>query len=292
MSDATPTQRLVRPLAVVIAVVFCAGTVGAIVWDDGRSAVADALGRGDRGPGRSSDSSTTEPGADTTESGPDAVGAPEDRSIDDSSRLPSAAAVPEAGEHRYEVRVTRNGTSETVEELRRVEVLEGGGEAGRVRLEVQTGDQRQISILDWKPSAVEVVSTRVPTASGGDDCSWDPPFLEFGPLSAGSEWAVSSTCTASVGGVPSTLEVTGSTVVVGDVQVSVGSELVTVWRIERSRTTVIRASIGGEPVEQRVDEHGDLYLDPVRGIVVQSDVTLTTTGEQSGTSRRQSTLIA
>lgn len=291
MRDATPPQRLVRPLAVVIALVFTAGSVGAIAWDDGREAVAEALGRGGGGTESGRSPRTTDrDGAAGSSSGRAATAAPDD-GLGDPSGLPATAVLPSPGEYRYEVRITRDGKSETVEEIRRIEILGGGGEVGRVRLEVQTGDQRQISVLDWKPSAVEVVSTRVPTASGGGDCVWEPPFLEFGPLTTESTWAISSTCAASVGGVPSDFEVTGSTKVVGDVQISLGPDLVSVWRVERTRTTVIRATIGGEPVEQRVDERGDLYLDPVRGMVVQSDVTLTTTGSQSGTTRRQSTLV-
>lgn len=291
MSDSTPTTRLMRPLAIVTGVLLAVGTIGAVVWDDGRDAVANALGRsrdsagGGATPTTSNGATTTVPG---DAEGPDITSS----STTSPASLRADLVVPAAGEYRYEVRVTRDGTSNTVEEVRTVARLDGDDTRGTVQLEVRTGDQRQISILEWASDAVEVRSTRVPTTvDEGTDCMWNPPILEFGPMADGSAWTVDSTCQADVGGVPTTFEVTGSARVVGDVVIDIAGSPVQVWRIERQRTTVISASIGGDQVEQRVEEQGDLFVDPTRGIVVQSDVLVTSTGAQAASTRRQSTLV-
>lgn len=290
MSDVTASQRLVRPLAVVIGVLLVAGVVGAVAWDDGRTAVANALGRSRDGRQAAATTTTTE----------DPSLAPAGARAGDpaatTTTVPTLSAtlpVPVAGEYRYDVQLTRDGQSETVEELRSFVRLDGDEAAGSVQLEIRTGDQRQISILDWEPGAIDVRSTRVPTTvDEGSDCLWNPAFREFGPLEPSSSWTVDSTCTANVGGVPTTFHVTGSALVVGAVDILVSGQTVRVWRIERLRTTVITATIGGSEVEQRVEEQGDLYVDPARGIVVQSDVVVTTSGPQASTTRRQSTLVS
>lgn len=290
MAAPPATQRLLRPLAAMAATLVVIGAIAAIVRDD-----ADDPSRGVARSTTDADALGGAP-ADGAGAAP-TIPAGEDPSASTSTGVaadPSSArlAVPAAGTYRYEVVRIRDGESETFEETRTFEVVASDADVSRLRLGVTTDGQQQVSILQWSGDTVTVRSTRLPTASGpGSECTWDPPIVEFGPLVAGSAWDVASTCTSDVAGVPSTFTVTGTGQVVTELTIEVGGRDVRVWRIERVRTTVITAEIAGSPVEQRVEERGDLYVDPVRGIVVRSEAVLTRTGAQEGTTRRESSLI-
>lgn len=290
MAAPSATQRLLRPLAAMAATLVVIGAIAVIVRDD-----ADDPGREvARSPadGGALDVAPVdgEGVASTVPVGEDPPASTSTSVADD--RADVRLAVPAAGTYRYEVVRIRDGESETFEETRTFEVVTSEAEVSRLRLGVTTDGQQQVSILQWSGDTVTVRSTRLPTASGpGSECTWDPPIVEFGPLVAGSTWEVASSCTADVAGVPSTFTVTGTGQVVAELTIEVGGRDVRVWRIERVRTTVITAEIAGSPVEQRVEERGDLYVDPVRGLVVRSEAVLTRTGAQEGTTRREASLI-
>lgn len=86
--------------------------------------------------------------------------------------------------------------------------------------------------------------------------------------------------------------VSGTSRVVGEAVASLGTEEVRVWQIERDRTTDIAAALGDQTLSQQAREQGTLFFDPVRGVVIRSDVTVTLSGSQTGVTRRVSALVS
>lgn len=291
MHERPALLRLARTLGPVIVVVLFAGVIAAFAFDESEpSPGGGAPGVGlDDGAERPTDALAD--GADGAEPSDDPGREPS--TVTSTSSVPSLGppAVPQPGTYVFDVVVIRDGSSSTVEEVREITRIDGDDSTGTVRVEVRTDDQRQISTLGWSPTEVEVRSTRVASAAGGgEDCRWDPPVTEFASFMPGGQWSVSSSCQTTVAGSPSTFAVLGDGTVVGEAVVSLGGVDVPVWRVERDRTTRITGTVAGSPVEQEVREQGILFLDPVRGLVVQSDVTVTVRGEVDSVTRRQSTL--
>lgn len=283
------SDRLLRPLAAAVAVVMALGLVGAAVVD--RSADGDDpteaavtpvgdVGPVPRAPGVGTDDVVAESpgGGAAAQAAPTTVPA---------LLLPSSAAVPAPGTHRYEVTSTTDGsTSGSVEEVE-VTRLSGGDAAGAVQIAQRTDGRGQVSVLDWSPSGAQVRSTEI---DEGSSCTWEPPITEFGVLEPGATWSVDSRCTTTVAGADTTVDVTGTGRVAASQTVTAGGGPVDVWRIERQRTTVLRATVGGDAVEQRVDESSVIFFDPARGIAVRREATVTRSGEQTGTTERISVL--
>lgn len=288
-----------RPLVAAIAVVLTSGLLGVTV---GVPAVAEvAGGRAQAGADPApiitptgGPRAATDPTTPTTLVSPAPTagpGGPADASSSTTAPL-GPAAVPVAGSYRYRVEeTTAAGATALTEETRIVEVLAGDRTTGVVQFIVQRADQRQVSILDWSPLGAVVRSTRLETATGTSrDCTWSPPFAEFGPLTTGAAWEVTSVCEAEVAGVPTTFELSGSGRVINEVTADVSGTPTPVWQIERNRRTRISATPGGVERTQVVAEFGYLLVDPARGLVVRSDL-VTTVEDSQSTTRRVAILI-
>jgi hypothetical protein len=293
-APATSLDRLRRPLSVAIAVLLVSGIGGAVLaGPDG----------GEVGARRSATASDGERIVDRpAPSGPAAVERPSavvsptgDPPVTTAASTPTAplgvAAVPEPGVYRYQVETTREGRTETAEETREVVARTGDRTSGIIEIAARLEGESQVSLIDWSPGGALVRSTRIESAAGGSrDCSWTPPFVEIGPLSTGSSWAVDSTCRTTVGGIDTTLVLTGSGRVVGTAMVTFAGAQVPVWQVERDRKTEIDATLDGERLRQQTHEQGTFLIDPVRGVVMRSDVTITLEGEETGVIRRTSVL--
>lgn len=278
-------ERAIRPLAAATALVLAAALIAAAVSDrtvdPDRSDPARAPGApaapvpatssvgGDDGPAQPS-------GAPTTVAGP--LG---------------RSALPAPGVHRYEVVSERDGRSTTRTEEREVTVVEGGTDGAVLEVVVRADGEAQVSTIDWSPAGSIVRTTRIDSGSAtGSPCGWDPPFTDLGPLEQGAEWTIDSSCETEVAGLPSTFLVQGSGRVVFETTQEHGGETVRVWQVERNRTTTITAQVGTESIQQVAHELGTILVDPARGLVLRSDLTVTLSGSQEGQSRRVTTLIA
>jgi hypothetical protein len=286
--------RLAGPLRGVIATVAALGVLSALLVDPApttadasRSATAEGAPSAEPGaapaPG---DPAAAPPGGPAAPGG--APGAPP------AGGAPPAlgrSVVPVAGIYRYEVQATRDGTTSTQPEEREIVQLSGDQTRGLVQITARLEGESQVSVIDWSPEAALVRSTRIESAVGASrDCTWSPPFAEFGALADGSSWNLSSVCQTDVGGIETTFEVTGSGRVTGATTVESGGRRIAVWQIDRDRTTTISAVVGADELRQVVREEGTILFDPARGVVVRSDVTVTLEGAQTGVTRRTSVL--
>ncbi|WP_436796073.1 hypothetical protein [Actinospongicola halichondriae] len=289
MHAATDTERFRRALVPVIAVLLGAGVIAAATHrapDDpaGRSSVEAAP-----------EGSTAPPPSATGGDGVPSV-APEDSSSASATSTTQPpvlgpASVPEPGVYRYEVDAVRDGEPSSRSEEREITVVGEEGASSIVQIVARSEGERQVSVLDWSPEGVLVRSTRIETDEGATrDCTWDPSFPEFGRLVVDASWTLGSTCSTEVAGLATEFVVTGSGRVAGRAEVVHGGRTVHVWQVERDRTTTITATVGADSVEQVVREVGTFFVDPARGLVLRSDVTLTQSGTQQGTTRRTSVL--
>lgn len=217
--------------------------------------------------------------------------APAEQSTTTTTAPLGRAAVPAPGTYRYEIDAFSDGESSLRTETRAISILEQGDAGSVVQVVAESEGERQISVLDWSSDGVIVRTTRIEReAEVSQDCAWDPPFVEFGALERGSTWAVDSRCSTEVAGLPTEFVVTGDGGVRSEVEVVHAGSRVRAWQVDRSRTTVITATVGDEAVEQRVVEEGTFFIDPARGLVLRSDVTVTLSGAQQFVSRRTSVL--
>lgn len=296
MSVSTIADRLRRPLVGVIAAVFALGVASSVLVDPDPSAVdARRAGAGAVGsPDVAADGVVGGPGSAVPVPGDPAAGGIDAVVVappDPGAPPLGPAAVPAAGVYRYEVQTTADGQSTVQEELREIEVLGGDRTAGTVQISARLAGESQVSVLDWSPAGAMVRSTRIESSGGsGQDCAWSPPFPELGSLGAGATWSLDSSCRTVVGGIDTGFRITGTGRVSGEAVLIVGEERVRVWQIERDRTTDISAELGAQSLTQQAREQGTLFLDPARGVVIRSDVTVTLTGARTGTSRRVSVL--
>lgn len=287
-------RRLGRPLRPVTGVVLATGVLAAVLVDAGAPDV-----RGTRAAGEVSGEHGTAPDDEAPAPVPEtqpAAASPEGSAAPPTDGPPPAigpglSSVPVAGLYRYRVESTRDGSTTVEDEEREIVQLSGDRQQGLVQITARMGDERQISVVDWSPQAALVQSTRIESGDTiGQDCAWSPPFPEFGALAEGSTWQVASTCRTEVGGIPTHFEVSGGGWVVEPVTVSTPGGDVPTWRIERFRSTRITAVLDGDELEQRVDEQGTFFFDPVRGVVVRSEVEVRLEGAQHGTTQRISVL--
>lgn len=290
MLETFDTDRFRRALVPVIAVVLGLGMLAAVAGtpsdeETGRPEIAAPA----------PDASTTtmldtaDPGAASV---PDAGEAPPTSAAPSTTAPLGPAAVPAPGVYRYDVDEVRDGQVSTRSEQREITML--GEEDGLtiVQLVASSDGERQASVLAWSPDQVQVRSTRIENEGApARDCTWDPPFLEFGRLENGGQWTVESTCTTDVAGLPTTFVVRGASRVVGEAEVVHAGVPARAWQVERDRTTTITATVGNDAVEQVVREVGTFFVDPARGLTLRSDVTVTLTGAQEGESRRTSVLV-
>lgn len=286
--------RLAGPLRGVIATVAALGVLSALLVDPAPT-TADASRAATAGGAPSA-----EPGAAPAPGDPAAApsggsappgGAPGAPPAGGAAPTLGRSVVPVAGIYRYEVQSTRDGSTSTQPEEREIVQLSGDQTRGLVQITARLEGESQVSVIDWSPEAALVRSTRIESAVGvSRDCTWSPPFAEFGALAEGSSWNLSSVCQTDVGGIETTFEVTGSGRVSGATTVESGGRQVAVWQIGRDRTTTISAVVGGDQLRQIVREEGTILFDPARGVVVRSDVTVTLEGAQSGVTRRTSVL--
>lgn len=287
--------RLMGPLRAVIGAVAAAGILSALLVDPAPAEQGTDRAGGlpppalavPAGPG-----TPASPGSGTAAPGPplaaEAPPVPEDPAAP-VALGPSVVPVP--GVYRYQVRSTTGGVANVEEERREVEQLSGDRTAGTVRITARLEGESQVSVLDWSPQAAVVRTTRIETGTdAGRDCTWSPPFTELGALALGSTWSVDSRCDAPVGGIHTAFEIRGSGRVVGRATIDHGGTTVPVWHVERDRTTTITAEVAGDRLVQTVHERGNLFLDPARGVVLRSDVTITFDGEQQGVTTRTSVL--
>ena len=297
---ATLTSRLRGPLRGVIAAVGALGVLSAVLVEPAED--IDPTRAGVPVPDVVTDRAAagapvaTEPGAAAPEgSAPADGGAATEQTAAPGAAPPGLgpAAVPEPGTYRYEVRSTQDGESSVQEEQRDIVQMSGNRSEGTVQITARMDGESQVSVIDWSPASALVRSTRIESAAGASqDCSWTPPFAEIGTLTAGSSWSLDSTCKTEVGGIDTTFVITGTGRVVGSATIAFEGRDVPVWQVERDRTTSITASLGSERLEQQVREQGSLWWDPVRGIVMRSEVTVTLEGEQEGVTERVSVLLS
>lgn len=290
MLETFDTGRFRRALVPVVAVVFGLGVLAAAA-----NAPGDEETDRSNAAAPAPDASTTsapgpaDPGGGSVPDGGD----PAATSAPTTTTVPlGPAVVPAPGVYRYDVDEVRDGEASTRTEQREIEVL--GEEDGLtiVQLVASSDAERQVSVLAWSPDQVQVRSTRIENDGvPARDCTWDPPFLEFGRLEAGGQWNVESTCTTDVAGLPTTFVVRGASRVVGEAEVVHAGAPARVWQVARDRTTTITATVGNDDVEQVVREVGTFFVDPARGLTLRSDVTVTLTGAQQGESRRTSVLV-
>ena len=290
MLETFDTERFRRALVPVIAVVF-----GLAVLAAAATAPSDQdPGRPDAAQQTPDASTTTAPGAAVTEvSSVPADGEPAPTSAPPPTTGPlGPAVVPAPGVYRYDVDEVRDGEASTRSEEREISVLGEEDGATIVQLVASSDGERQASVLAWSPDQVQVRSTQIETEGApARDCSWAPPFLEFGRLENGGQWTVESTCTTDVAGLPTTFVVRGASRVVGEAEVVHAGAPARVWQVARDRTTTITATVGNDAVEQVVREVGTFFIDPARGLTLRSDVTVTLSGAQQGESRRTSVLV-
>ncbi len=286
MLAATQTEGFRRSLVPVIAIVLVLGLLAAVV-DESRAANESPdraqVAQGSDGlPSESggADGGTGQPAGD----GESPVTTPPPAPL-------GPVTVPAPGVYRYDIDAVSDGVSTSRVEEREITVVGEEGASSIVQVVARSDGERQVSVLDWSPDGVVVRSTRIESDDGASqDCSWDPPFIEFGALAAGSDWSLDSTCTTDVAGLATTFVVTGSGRVTGEAEVVHAGVSVRVWQFVRDRTTTITARVGTDDVEQVVREAGTFFIDPVRGLVLRSDVTATLSGTQQGVTRRTSVL--
>lgn len=294
-------ERLARPLAGVIAGVLAVALFAAVLIEPSATpTTATRAGIPVPGADPVRRAGTMTPGPEPATAGVATEVAPTNPSVvptDDPVAAPATAAplgvsaVPAAGVYRYQVQSTSDGRTEVLEESREVVARTGDRTAGVIELSVRVEGETQVSLIDWSADGALVRSTRIDSDAGDSrDCTWSPPFPEVGRLAAGSTWTLDSTCTTQVGGIDTTFTLTGTGRVVGPATVDFDGQAVRVWQIERDRTTAIDASLGAEQLSQRAREQGTLLFDPVRGLVMRSDVTVTLDGEQTGVTQRTSVL--
>ena len=286
--------RLAGPLRGVIATVAALGVLSALLVDPA-PATADAARAATAGGAPSAEPGAApapgDPAAAPSGGSPAPGGAPGAPPVGGAAPALGRSVVPVAGIYRYEVQSTRDGSTSTQPEEREIVQLSGDQTRGLVQITARLEGESQVSVIDWSPEAALVRSTRIESAVGASrDCTWSPPFAEFGALVEGSSWNLSSVCQTDVGGIETTFEVTGSGRVSGATTVESGGRQVAVWQIGRDRTTTISAVVGGDQLRQIVREEGTILFDPARGVVVRSDVTVTLEGAQSGVTRRTSVL--
>lgn len=299
------TRRIGRPLSALIATLLVLG-VGTVLTTDDAPGPDDAEARNALAAPRSPDEeppSVAEPGASTASGtgavggGADSTAQPTDPGGSPTDTDPAVAgdgvrgpAVPAVGTYRYRVTTSVPDGAETVSaETRTFEDL-GADEGSRiVRLSVVAGEQEQVSDLRWGSNGVVVLSTSIASPeAGGSPCTWSPPFTEVGGLAEGVSWAVDSSCDTDVGGIPTRFQVSGQGAVVGPEDITVAGVLRSTWRIERTRITDITADGG---LRQTATESGQLWIDPVAGVVVRSSLTVRLDGVQSGSSTRTVELV-
>ena len=295
----TVAARLARPLPFVIAAVGTLGLLSAALVDPspvpastrraapgeaGTDVTAVAPDGAVAVPGAPGDPAAV-PGGTPTETAPAAAGPPVEAL--------GPSNVPTPGTYTYRVESSRDGTSTTQEEQREIVQLSGDRTRGLVEITARLEGESQVSVVDWSPEAALVRSTRISSPdAAGRDCTWEPPFPEFGTLAPGSSWTLDSTCRSDVTGIDTTFRITGTGRVVGTASVAgVGGD-VAVWQIERDRTTTITAVVAGDELVQKVHERGVVFFDPARGVVVRSDLTSTLEGAQTGVTQRKSQLTA
>ena len=287
--------RLAGPLRGVIAIVGALGVLSALLVDPSpttadasRSTTAGGVPSAEPGavPGSGDPAAAPPDGPAPPDGGPGA--APTGGAV---AAALGRSVVPVAGVYRYEVQSTRDGSTSTQPEEREIVQLSGDQTRGLVQITARLEGESQVSVIDWSPEAALVRSTRIESAVGASrDCTWSPPFAEFGALAEGSSWNLSSVCQTDVGGIETTFEVTGSGRVTGATTIESGRRQVSVWQIARDRTTTISAVVGADELRQIVREEGTILFDPARGVVVRSDVTVTLEGAQSGVTQRTSVL--
>lgn len=285
MLAATQTEQFRRSLAPVVAVVLALGLAAAVL--DGPRA-AYRLGR-----------APVEEHSDGTVSGSGGIDGSDGRSGAE-GESPSAtpvpaplgpAMVPAPGVYRYDVDAVSDGVASSRIEEREIAVVGEEGASSIVQVVARSDGERQVSVLDWSSESVLVRSTRIESDEGGSqDCTWDPPFVEFGTLAAGAAWDLESTCTTDVAGLATTFVITGSGRVIREAEVVHAGASVRVWQVVRDRTTTIMATVGEDQVEQVIRETGTFFIDPARGLVLRSDLTATLSGTQQGVTRRTSVL--
>jgi hypothetical protein len=279
------TGRFRRALAVVIAAVLVIGVVaaGARRADDRAPGRAGIDGVAADAPQATNGSTETEP------DGGDEPAAPGDA---DTTVPLGPAAVPAPGVYRYDVDESRDDESSSRVEEREITIVGEEGDATIVQVVARSEGERQVSVLGWSPGQVLVRTTRIENEDGSArDCTWEPAFIEFGTLEAGAAWTVESSCTTDVAGLATVFVVRGSSSVSGEAELVHAGTPVRVWQVTRDRTTTITATVGSEAVEQVVREVGTFSVDPARGLVLRSDVTVTLSGAQQGETRRTSVLV-
>lgn len=289
MSEALGSERVRRGLVVAIGAVLLLGVGGVVVADrsdpGGGTTRAEIAPDAETRPAATRPEGTVDPVAPISPGrGVDPVTGPAPAAA---PALPSSSVVPADGAHRYEVAITTDGVATVAEEVLEVSRISGDSSAGVVQISQRVDGDGQRSVLDWSPGGVTVRSTEI---DQGSECVWEPPVTEFGALAVGTEWSIDSRCEVTVAGVPTTVEVTGSGRVVGTETVTAGGGSVAAWRIERSRTTVLRADVGGDEMVQRVEDVGVVFFDPTRGIAVRRESTVERSGQRSGTTRRVAVL--
>lgn len=293
-------DRLGRALRPVIGVLLAAGLVGVVVHDDATESAAgtgvvssttDAAPEPEPEPAPAA-SDAGAPG-DPTGAAPPTASEPDPSSTTTTTTVPlGRAVVPAAGTYQYAIDSIRDGEPSTRVETREITVLAEADGVSAIQVVAASDGERQVSVFDWSPNGAIVRSTRLETGEqASQECVWDPPFVEFGALEPSASWTVDSRCTTDVAGLPTEFVVTGRGGVAGEVQVVHAGSRVRAWQIERTRTTVITATVGGDTVEQRVEETGTFFVDPARGLVLRSDVTVVLSGSQQGETRRTSVLV-
>ncbi len=283
-------ERLGRVLVPVIAVLLLAGVVSTRVRgvDDARVQRAELTPSGTVAGGAGEPSGAVVPPAEVSDPGAESADTPP---VPTTLPLLGRSVVPLAGIYRYEVDSVRDGVSSSRTETREISVSGVEGDAAIVQIVADSDGERQVSQLRWSPDQVRVQATRIESGSQpARDCAWEPAFTEFGPLQPNATWTLDSTCTTEVAGLPTRFVVRGTGGVVGEVVVVHAGANVRVWQIERDRTTTILATVGEDEVEQTVQETGTFFVDPTRGLVLRSDVTVTLSGAQQGVTRRTSVL--
>ena len=292
----TVERPAARVLVVLAVVLFVAGAVAAAVEAGDGADVAEAPTSTTTVVGGAS-GGTSEAGQDPSV-GPGATVPPVTTIPPTTVPLPPAdeplgpSVVPVAGTYRFLVRSTTDGTTEDSDEVREIERLSGDDVEGQVRVTSRVDDQGQVAIVDWSEEGAIVRSIQVLTTVGdSDECTYDPPVVEVSALAPRSSWTNESRCDTTINGVPTTIAIAGRAEVIGTARIEVGGVEVDTWQIRIDRTTGFRAEASGQQFGQEAREQGDLFLDPARGLVVYSDVTVTLSGQRSGTTRRVSELV-
>ena len=188
----------------------------------------------------------------------DDLGAPQD---------PGPSRPPRAGTYRYKLTGTDGQTSEGT-----TQIEDKGTQGGETRQVVKQRGQGGANVdndVAWRGDGLYVLSSVIAFGSSTMTCDWNPDTLQLKlPITAGTTWESTSSCTVQYGATPITIvrKLTGKVTELR--RVKVAGQAVDVWAIE----TTDRIEAAGNAQ----DSSGTTLFSPKHGLIVRSDSKVST----------------